>query len=197
MSAKIIDSRRYKTITKTQLNKKRKKENAALKSQKKSYQKSFKNSTNDSNSSFISNLRIKRHRERKLERDMLLYARPQRTVIKEPKQKMYIPKSFVISCCVIAAIILIYISGKLMKVDEMIAVNVFNNEQDEEVKVNLKQDYDLKIGLTSFNDINSYTSTNLILNDLYKQTSLKLIEVSNNYTITYQVARSIKKLSDT
>jgi len=198
LSAKIIDSRRYKTITKTQLNKKRKKEDAAIKSQKKSYQKSIKKSTNDSNSSFISNLRIKRHRERKLEREMLLYSRPERTVIKEPKQKMYIPKSFVISCCVIAAIVLIYISGKIMKVDEMIAVNVFNNnEQNEEVKVNLKQNYDLRIGLTSFENTNSYTSTNLILNDLYKQTSLKLIEVKNNYSITYQVARSIKKLSDT
>lgn len=197
MSAKIIDSRRYKTITKTQLNKKRKKADAAIKSQKKSYQKSIKTSANDSNSSFISNLRIKKHRERKLERDILLYSRPQRTVIKEPKQKIYIPKSFVISCCVIAAIILIYISGKIMKVDEMIAVNVFNNEQDEEVKVNLKQNYDLKIGLTSFDNTNNYTSTNLILNDLYKQTSLKLLEVKNNYSISYQVARNIKKISDT
>lgn len=197
MSAKIIDSRRYKTITKTQLDKKRRKTDAALKSEKKSYKKTARNSINDSNSSFISNLRIKKHRERKLERDMLLYSRPQRTVIKEPKQKVYIPKSFVISCCVVAAIVLIYISGKIMKVDEMIAVNVFNDEQNEEVLVNLEQNYELKVGLTSFDNINGYTSSNLILNDLYKHSSLKLIEVKNNYSITYQVARTIQKLSDT
>lgn len=197
MSAKIIDSRRYKTISKTQLNKKRKRAEAELKNQKKSYKKSNKYSTNDSNSSFISSLRLKKHRERKLEREMLLYSRPQRTVLKEPKQKVYIPKPFIISCCVVVLVLIAYVSAKLMKIDEMIAVNVFSNEEEPEINVKLETNYDFKIGLTSFENNDVYTSNNLILNDLYKQTSLSLIKVENNYSIKYQVARSIEKVTDT
>lgn len=196
MSAKIIDSRRYKTISKTQLNKKKKKVEADLKEQKKNYKKSNKTSTNNSNSSFISSLRLKKHRERKLEREMLLYARPQRTVLKEPKQKIYIPKSFVIFCCVVVLILIVYISAKITKIEDKETVNVFGNEEKVESTINLEPNYDLKIGLTSFENNDVYTSNNLILNDLYKQTALTLIKVENNYSIKYQVARTIDKISD-
>lgn len=196
MSAKIIDSHRYKTITKTQVDKKRKNVENSFKSNKKSYKKSNKYSTNDSNNSFISNLRIKKLRERKLEREMLLYSRPQRTVIKEPKQKIYIPKSFGIVCGILVLIVLVYISAKIMKLDEVITANVFNNSQKEEINVNLENNYNLKIGLTMLDNTNVNTSTNLILNDIYKTTSLSLIKVQEDYFIKYQVARSITKNSN-
>lgn len=196
MSAKIIDSHRYKTITKTQVDKKRKNVENSFKSNKKSYKKSNKYSTNDSNNSFISNLRIKKLRERKLEREMLLYSRPQRTVIKEPKQKIYIPKSFGIICAILVLIVLVYISAKIMKLDEVITANVFNNSQKEEVNVNLEKNYNLSIGLTALNNTNVNTSTNLILNDIYKATSLSLIKVEQDYSLKYQVARNIVKNSN-
>ncbi len=196
MSAKIIDSHRYKTITKTQVDKKRKNVENSFKSNKKSYKKSNKYSTNDSNNSFISNLRIKKLRERKLEREMLLYSRPQRTVIKEPKQKIYIPKSFGIICAILVLIVLVYISAKIMKLDEVITANVFNNSQKEEVNVNLEKNYNLSIGLTALNNTNVNTSTNLILNDIYKATSLSLIKVEQDYSLKYQVARNIAKNSN-
>ena len=197
MSAKIIDSRRYKTITKTQLDKKRKKIDKELKSPKKSYHKSNKSSFASESSNFVTNLRIKKHRERKLEREMLLYSRPQRTVIKEPKQKIYIPKPFIITCCVIVAILLIYVSAKIMKFDEKISVNVFSNNDDtQNTDVKLEANYNMKIGLTSFNNKDVYTSNNLILNDLYKNSSLSLVKVKKNYEINYQVAKSITKNSN-
>ena len=196
MSAKIIDSHRYKTITKTQVDKKRRSVENSFKSNKKSYKKSNKYSTNDSNNSFISNLRIKKLRERKLEREMLLYSRPQRTVIKEPKQKVYIPKSFGIICAILVLIVLVYISAKIMKLDEVITANVFNNSQKEEVNVNLEKNYNLSIGLTALNNTNVNTSTNLILNDIYKATSLSLIKVEQDYSLKYQVARNIAKNSN-
>ena len=196
MSAKIIDSHRYKTITKTQVDKKRKNVENSFKSNKKSYKKSNKYSTNDSNNSFISNLRIKKLRERKLEREMLLYSRPQRTVIKEPKQKIYIPKPFGIICAILVLIVLVYISAKIMKLDEVITANVFNNSQKEEVNVNLEKNYNLSIGLTALNNTNVNTSTNLILNDIYKATSLSLIKVEQDYSLKYQVARNIAKNSN-
>lgn len=196
MSAKIIDSHRYKTITKTQVDKKRKKVEKSFKSNKKSYKKSNKYSTNDSNSSFINNLRIKKLRERKLEREMLLYSRPQRTVIKEPKQKIYIPKSFGIVCGILVLIVLVYISVKIMGIDEAITANVFNNSKEQESVVNLEKNYDIKIGLTMFDNTDINTSTNLILNDLYKNTSLSLIKVNDDYSLTYQVAKNIQKNSN-
>ena len=196
MSAKIIDSHRYKTITKTQVDKKRKNVENSFKSNKKSYKKSNKYSTNDSNNSFISNLRIKKLRERKLEREMLLYSRPQRTVIKEPKQKIYIPKSFGIICAILVLIVLVYISAKIMKLDEVITANVFNNSQKEQVNINLEKNYNLSIGLTALNNTNVNTSTNLILNDIYKATSLSLIKVEQDYSLKYQVARNIAKNSN-
>ena len=196
MSAKIIDSRRYKTITKTQLDKKRKKARDELKSNSRSYKKSNSHSSTSDNNSFITNLRIKKQRERKLEREMLLYSRPQRTVIKEPKQKIYIPKSFVISCCVLLLVLIVYISAKVMNIDKMIAVNVFNSSENKEEKVNLENNYELKVGLMSLEDKNIYTSTNLILNDIYKATTYSLVTVGSNYEIKYQVARKIEKISN-
>ena len=196
MSAKIIDSHRYKTITKTQVDKKRRSVENSFKSNKKSYKKSNKYSTNDSNNSFISNLRIKKLRERKLEREMLLYSRPQRTVIKEPKQKIYIPKSFGIVCGILVLIVLVYISAKIMKLDEVITANVFNNSQKEQENINLEKNYNLSIGLTALNNTNVNTSTNLILNDIYKATSLSLIKVEQDYSLKYQVARNIAKNSN-
>ena len=196
MSAKIINTRRYKTITKSQLEKKRKQNNSSSRSSKKT-RKSLKLPSFDA-SSFVSNVRIRKHRERKLEREMLLYSRPERTVLKEPKQKIYIPKSFVIACIVVVAILVVYISAKIMRIDEKISVAVFNgnNEQPAEKEVLLENNYDLKVALTSLGSRELSNSKNIIVNDIYKASNLKLIESKDNYTINYIVARKIEKLSD-
>ncbi len=198
MCAKIIDSRRYKTITKTQLEKKKKNNEKILKSEKSNYRKTNKYSTNNDNNSIISNLRIRKHREKKKEQEVLLYSRPQRTVIKETKPKVYIPKSFIISCCAIVSIVLIYTSAKIMKIDEKITTTVFNdNEKENSSNVNLEPNYDLKIGLSLLDNTDVYKSTNLILNDLYKNLSFSFVKIENNYDIVYKVAKKIEKISDT
>ena len=196
MSAKIINTRRYKTITKSQLEKKKRQNDISIKGAKKS-KKTIKLPSFDA-SSFVSNVRIRKHRERKLEREMLLYSRPDRTVLKEPKQKIYIPKSFVIGCIVVIAILIVYISAKVMKIDEKISVVVFSNNSDvtTEKEVLLANNYDLKVALTSLGSRDLSVSRNLIVNDAYKATNLKLIESKDNYTINYLVARSIEKVSD-
>ena len=198
MCAKIIDSRRYKTITKSQLEKKRRNNQNQLKSNKSNYKKTNKYSTkNNDNNSFISNLMIRKHREKKREQELLLYSRPQKTVLKEPKQKIYIPKSFVISACVVVMLMLIFISIKITKIDERITASVFsNNDTNEGMNVNLENNYDLKIGLTALDSTDVYKSTNLIVNDLYKKTSYSLIKVINNYDIKYELAKSIFKVSN-
>jgi len=198
LCAKIIDSRRYKTITKTQLEKKKKNNEKILKSEKSNYRKTNKYSTNNDNNSIISNLMIRKHREKKKEQEVLLYSRPQRTVIKETKPKVYIPKSFIISCCAIVSIVLIYTSAKIMKIDEKITTTVFNdNEKENSSNVNLEPNYDLKIGLSLLDNTDVYKSTNLILNDLYKNLSFSFVKIENNYDIVYKVAKKIEKISDT
>ena len=195
MSAKIIDTRRYKTITKSQLEKKRKQNEIATKGTKKA-RKSIKIPSFDSSSN-VSNVRIRKHRERKLEREMLLYSRPERTVLKEPKAKIYIPKSFIIGSLVVVAILLIYISAKIMKLDDKIAVAVFNNtQQPEEKAVVLENGYDLKFALTSLGSRELNTSKNLIVNDLYRAINHRLVTSKDNYTLDYELARKIEKISD-
>lgn len=197
MCAKIIDSRRYKTITKSQLEKKRKNNEILVKSEKSSHKKTSTYTKKD-NSSFISNLMLRKHREKKKEQELLLYSRPQRTVIKEPKQKVYIPKFFIVSCCVVVAILLMYISVKITKIDDKITATVFSNNENEINKsVPLDPNYNLKIGLTSLNNTDINTSTSLIINDLYRNISYSLIKVENNYDIKYQIAKNISKVSDT
>lgn len=197
MSAKIIDSKRYKTITKTQLEKKRRQNQYEIKSQKSSLNKKNKNTIGDNNS-FISNLRIKKHREKKIEQEMLLYSRPQRTVLKEPKDKIYIPKSFIIVCSCLCAIVLIYISARIMLNNKEDTTTVFGNSEETKtnVEVPLEKKYDLKIGLNSIDTTDLSKSHNLIINDLYKKISYSLVKIENNYDIKYQLAKNIEKLND-
>ncbi len=199
MSAKIIDTRRYKTITKSQLEKKKKNNESILKSEKKKRQKNNIVSSLDTNSnSFISNLRIRKHREKKKEQELLLYARPQKkTVIKEPKTRIYVPKSFIITCCVIFAIILIYTSVKLTGIDKKMTATVFNNTDPKQEEVVLEPNYKLNIGLNSLDTTDLDKTHNLILNDLNKTLSYSLIKSQNNYDIVYQVSKNIDKISDT
>lgn len=198
MSAKIIDSKRYKTITKTQLEKKRRQNQYEIKSQKSSVKRNNKNTLNDNNS-FISNLRIKKHREKKIEQEMLLYSRPQRTVLKEPKDRIYIPKSFIIICSCLCAVFLIYISARIMLNNNEDTTTVFENNEETKTNVNipLETNYDLKIGLNSIDTTDINKSHNLIINDLYKKISYSLVKIENNYDIKYQLAKNIEKLNDT
>ena len=104
---------------KVAIGKKRRNNQNQLKSNKSNYKKTNKYSTkNNDNNSFISNLMIRKHKREKREQELLLYSRPQKTVLKEPKQKIYIPKSFVISACVVVMLMLIFISIKITKIDE-------------------------------------------------------------------------------
>lgn len=198
MSAKIIDSKRYKTITKTQLEKKRRQNQYEIKSQKSSVKRNNKNTLNDNNS-FISNLRIKKHREKKIEQEMLLYSRPQRTVLKEPKDRIYIPKSFIIICSCLCAVFLIYISARIMLNNNEDTTTVFENNEETKTNVSipLETNYDLKIGLNSIDTTDINKSHNLIINDLYKKISYSLVKIENNYDIKYQLAKNIEKLNDT
>ena len=124
LSAKIIDSRRYKTITKSQLEKKRKNNESRIKKEKKislkKQAKSFSSiNTPKDNSSIISNIKLKMHTKKKKEQEILLYARPKKEkILNEEKKKLYIPRQAIIAICIIAGIILSIVSVKITKIDK-------------------------------------------------------------------------------
>ena len=192
MSAKIINSHRYKTITKLQLDKKRKKNEKLLNKENSKKRNKF---SKYSNSSLVSNVRLRKHREKKMEKEFMLYSRPQETVLKEPKQKIYIPKSFIITCTSVLIILLMYIAAKIMRLDEKIVLSAFHNKETD-IPVNLVNNYELNIGLIGLQNNNVLTSNNLIINELNKRASISLINIDKDYSFVYDVASSIEKINE-
>ena len=189
MSAKIIDSRRYKTITKSQLEKKRKNNENRIKKEKKvslkKQAKSFSplNTTSD-NSSIISNIKLKMHTKKKKEQEILLYARPKKEkVINTEKKRIYIPKQAIIAICIVAGIVLSILSIKITKIDKKISETVFNNvSETTSDNVPLQTNYSLKVALSNLDTTNAYLTNNLILSDAFRNIN----HVSKKYRKDYR-----------
>ena len=204
MSAKIIDSRRYKTITKSQLEKKRKNNENRIKKEKKvslkKQAKSFSplNTTSD-NSSIISNIKLKMHTKKKKEQEILLYARPKKEkVINTEKKRIYIPKQAIIAICIVAGIVLSILSIKITKIDKKISETVFNNvSETTSDNVPLQTNYSLKVALSNLDTTNAYLTNNLILSDAFRNINPSLVKIRNNYDINYMLAKNIEKITDT
>lgn len=204
MSAKIIDSRRYKTITKSQLEKKRKNNESRIKKEKKislkKQAKSFSSiNTPKDNSSIISNIKLKMHTKKKKEQEILLYARPKKEkVINTEKKRIYIPRQAIIAICIIAGIILSIVSVKITKIDKKISQTVFNNTNEIAVdNVPLQTNYTLKVALSNLDTTNAYLTHNLILSDAFRNINPSLVKIRNNYDINYMLAKNIEKITDT
>lgn len=204
MSAKIIDSRRYKTITKSQLEKKRKNNESRIKKEKKislkKQAKSFSSiNTPKDNSSIISNIKLKMHTKKKKEQEILLYARPKKEkILNEEKKKLYIPRQAIIAICIIAGIILSIVSVKITKIDKKISQTVFNNTNEIAVdNVPLQTNYTLKVALSNLDTTNAYLTHNLILSDAFRNINPSLVKIRNNYDINYMLAKNIEKITDT
>ena len=204
MSAKIIDSRRYKTITKSQLEKKRKNNESRIKKEKKislkKQAKSFSSiNTPKDNSSIISNIKLKMHTKKKKEQEILLYARPKKEkILNEEKKKLYIPRQAIIAICIIAGIILSIVSVKITKIDKKLSETVFNNVSETTVdNVPLQTNYTLKVALSNLDTTNAYLTHNLILSDAFRNINPSLVKIRNNYDINYMLAKNIEKITDT
>lgn len=205
MCAKIIDSRRYKTITKSQLEKKRRNNEKRIKNEKKVSLKTQKvtsssSTKNEDKYSIISNIKLKMHTKKKKEQEMLLYARPKKEkIISEEKKKIYIPKQVIIVGCIVLGLMLSILSVKLTKLDEKITETVFSNNTSESQinNVPLETNYNLKLALCDLDTTDAYATHNLILNDVYKNVEPSLVKIKNNYDIYYMLAKNIEKVTDT
>lgn len=184
MSAKIIDSHRYKKTTRKKANIKKEQKYKYLNNKKKNdlkyiRQKKKKEKKNE-------NLRIN---ESKTNVDNLLGIDK-----KIRKSNIYIPKSFVVVCLVLCIVIIAFISKKIVKVEESAIVKVFSNKED--INKNFVKDYELKVGISNLDKADLLTSKNIILKELEKLSTKKLVKIDNNYKIEYFGAKTIEKVSN-
>lgn len=186
MSANIINSHRYKKMTrkKANENKERIKANQKYKKEKlKNLKEKRKNEVKDSyiklnnnfNSNYNTNLNNNTNKNKKKTR------------------KHNFPGLLKI-IGLVACIALIAIISRIIvkKENEPVVQADFNTEK----KVSLVQDYNFKIGMSKLDSTNYLSSKNIILNELVSSLSNKLISINKDYSINYIVAKSIKKVSN-
>ncbi|MDD3304335.1 MAG: ABC transporter substrate-binding protein [Clostridia bacterium] len=180
MSAKIMNSHRYKKTT-------RKKADASKERIKKSvkYKKETLKANREKNKIEIKDSYIKLNNSNNANK------------LKESKKKQIKKHDFTNVFKVlglVACIALIALLSRVIvkKENEPIVQADFNPKQ----KVTLMQDYDFKIGMSKLDTIDYLKSKNMILNELVSQTSNRLISVNKDYSIEYIVAKNIEKINN-
>lgn len=187
MSAKIIDSHRYKKTTRKKANIKKEQKYKYLNSKKK----------ND-----LKYIKQKKKKEKKALNSEKSRITESRNNVNNllgidkgvRKNNIYIPKYFVVVCLFLCIAIIAFISKNIVKVEESPIVKVFSNKED--INKNLVKDYELKIGISGLDTTSLLISKNIILKELEKLSSKKLIKVNNDYTVEYIGAKTIDKISN-
>lgn len=187
MSAKIIDSHRYKKTTRKKANIKKEQKYKYLNSKKKNDLKYIKQKNKKEKKRLNSeNSRI---RESKTNVNNLLGIDKGMR-----KSSIYIPKSFIVICLVLCIVIIAFISKEIVKVEESPIVKVFSNKED--INKKFVKDYELKVGISGLDKTDLLTSKNIILKELEKLSTKRLIKINNDYKIEYLGAKTIEKVSN-
>lgn len=187
MSAKIIDSHRYKKTTRKKANIKKEQKYKYLNSKKK----------ND-----LKYIKQKKKKEKKILNSENSRIRESKTNVNNllgidkgmRKSSIYIPKSFIVICLVLCIVIIAFISKEIVKVEESPIVKVFSNKED--INKKFVKDYELKVGISGLDKTDLLTSKNIILKELEKLSTKRLIKINNDYKIEYLGAKTIEKVSN-
>lgn len=187
MSAKIIDSHRYKKTTRKKANIKKEQKYKYLNSKKK----------ND-----LKYIKQKKKKEKKRLNSENSRIRESKTNVNNllgidkgmRKSSIYIPKSFIVICLVLCIVIIAFISKEIVKVEESPIVKVFSNKED--INKKFVKDYELKVGISGLDKTDLLTSKNIILKELEKLSTKRLIKINNDYKIEYLGAKTIEKVSN-
>lgn len=172
MSAKIINSHRYKKTTRKKANENKERIKASAKYRREKLKDSkIRNKNQSLNKSTIDN-----------------------KYVNEKKIKKYKSFNFLKILGLISCIALIAIISRIIvkKQSQPVVQADFNIDQ----KVTLVQDYDLKIGMSKLDSNDYLKSKNIILNELTSSLSNRLVSINKDYTINYIVAKSIKKIDN-
>lgn len=183
MSAEIISSHRYKKTTRKEVANK-KKNNKIKYSTKTKKANDLKYKKNKLNSIKQSN---------KIKKSTYSSLNSENIRLKYGKKKIYIPTIFKVGIVIIAIVSIGFLSRKIVSLENMPILSVFSNKDSN---VNLQKDYALKLGISKLDTTDTLTSKNIILNELFLNSSFRLIQINNDYTINYLVASKIEKISN-
>lgn len=184
MSAKIINSHRYKKITRNHKEKK----NKEAKKVNYQYRKA--------------NLKEIKQKKQKLASTQSQFkkeiAEPTRTFASNMARKKNKKRHHFVTVGKIAGVIVAILgigilSRIIVKKENQPAVAA---DATPDKKVTLVQDYDFKMGMSKLDTLEMSKSKNLLLNELYSLSHPALISINKNYEVQYQVAKSIEKMSN-
>ncbi len=188
MSAQIIDPKRYKKTTKKEIEKK-KKVNSYTSDKK------FKNEKNikfkKSNNTYNNLNRVDKKSSVNLKNKKI--KNKENSNSKKKKKLIYIPKLFKICVVVILIIAIGFISKKIVKFENMPLISAFSNKEKD---IQLKSNYNLKLGISKLDTTDALNSKNIILNELNNNASLKFVNINNDYSLDYIVATKIEKINN-
>lgn len=184
MSAKIINSHRYKKTTRKKAANKKEQKYKYLNSKKKNELKYIKKrKKKESKKDSLENIRIKETKVSSLlELDKL------------PKRKdIYIPKSFKIAGLIFCIVLIAILSKQIVSMEKSPIIKVFSNKNENK---ELEEDYELKVGISNLDTTDMLNSKNIILKELEILSSSRLISINNDYSIKYLGAKTIEKVTN-
>ncbi len=97
-----------------------------------------------------------------------------------------------ITFLVVALVLIGFISKRIVKLENF-SLNVFSNKDEN---TNLVKNYYFNIALLNADTMDIYTTKNVVLNEIIKTTTPKLIDINLDYTIKYNAAENIQKIDD-
>ena len=97
-------------------------------------------------------------------------------------------------CIVIVIIVGIgFLSRKIVSFENMPILSVFSNK---DTKVELENDYTLKLGISKLDTTDVLKSKNIVLNELNLLASNQLVKINKKYELEYVLAEKIEKVSN-
>lgn len=195
MSAKIIDSHRYKKTTRKKATKAKLAKKNNMKYKKEKLKNIKENKKDDIKVSDISKGLNFGYGENFVDYNSETSHRKnnkQKYKRKTKKRDSEFPKFLKVVGLVFCIGIIGVTSKIIVKHENEIIVNVDSNIQQ---KITLVQDYDFKIGMSKLDTTEYMKTKNIVLNELVKIANNLLLSVNKDYTIDYKVAKSVEKIN--
>lgn len=187
MSGKIINSSRYKKVSRTKIKKNRK-----LNNKNKNQYKISKSANNFNDMAKISNTLIQRKDDFDKIKDNTL-KREKQQILKSKKNHSKLLK---LVTCFLGIVLVIILSKFVFNYKNLEILSVFSEEDNNHVE-GLVSDYDFNIGISKLDTTNYWNSQNIILNELAKKTQLSLVKMNKDYKLEYEIAQKVENISET
>lgn len=182
MDKKIIDAHRYKKVARNKVKTRKNKNNFKIKS-----------STNNNKNIFVNSI-SRKNRYNNLT-DNTLKEEKKKRVKEKIKGDFEYSKIIKIAICIFAIVAVVIISKLIFDINGNPLLSVFSS--NENTNENLIENYNFNIGISKLDTTDYLRSSNIVLNELAKKSSLSLIKINKEYKIEYSVAEKIEKLTDT